>query len=112
MSASQQRLALGLNCEWTWEATESVTLKPSVNVGWLHLFGDRSLGASGAFPNAGDETLRVAVRSANLERDALQAGFGLEADWNNAWSLFLRYALELRRHNTAQTLFLGLRWEF
>jgi len=109
ITASQQRLTLGLNYAWEIGTACRVTWKPSLNAGWLHIFGDRETGTAGAFLGSG---IPFIVRSVAVQRDALQVGAGLDIQWGSPWSATFNYTAELRTRNTTQAVFAGIKWQF
>jgi outer membrane autotransporter protein len=99
---------LGVRVERRIALTETVTLVPSAQVGWLHEYLDTQAATQASFigaPGAG-----FSVQSAPVGRDAAALGLRASLDMNGPISVYASYAGTLNGSSNAQTVSAGLRY--
>jgi outer membrane autotransporter protein len=110
MTASQQRLTLGFNYARTFEVSPETRLTPSLNLGWLHTFGDRQMTANASFLE--EPTTAYRVHSVTMPRDALHLKAGMNAQWGKAWQAGLNVESELRGNGSTHSVSAEVKWSF
>jgi subtilase-type serine protease len=99
---------LGVRVERRIALTETITLVPSAQVGWLHEYLDTQAATQASFigaPGAG-----FSVQSAPIGRDAAALGLRASLDMNGPISVYASYSGALNGSSNAQTVSAGLRY--
>ncbi|MFL5252638.1 MAG: autotransporter outer membrane beta-barrel domain-containing protein [Rhodopila sp.] len=107
-SVGSLQTLLGVRVERRIALSDTVTLVPSAQVGWLHEYLDTQGAVRASFigtPGVGFE-----VRNASIGRDAAAIGLRAGLDMNGPVSVYAGYGGALNGSSTAQTVSAGLRF--
>jgi outer membrane autotransporter protein len=107
-SVGSLQTLLGVRVERRFALSETMSLVPSVQVGWLHEYLDTQAAIRASF--IGAPGVAFGVQSASIGRDAAAVGVRAALDMNGPVSLYASYAGTLNGSSTAQAVTGGLRF--